>query len=319
MKPSFLPVCLAVTLLFISTPAAAVVSEVLTTEAAALAPDPSDDPGSERASSTEAPSLGGPATAATDGDGEPLGTISARASSSEGAESSVPTSAAVSAPPSQISQPLQEDAPIARYDAFARLGARWVTDPRFDLVSENDVMPRLDLGIGYVPGWMNGTLTLELAYSLSGTQAPLFEELTAGLMLHSIGGAGSFTLLDHGIGRAFGRAGASLIFANLELRDENLSFDEPALVQTTLLLGLEGVVGYELQLPINVQRQPQGARINLSVEVGYELTPFAADFDVFHRSGIGKSTPPRIASRAIDVGQVDLSGWQLRFGGGIRF
>lgn len=201
----------------------------------------------------------------------------------------------------------------ARFQIFLRYGTSWVGDPSFDLVSENDLRTRVELGFGYVPSWFDNRLRLELGYGSSGSEALLFDAADSSLSLYSILGSGSYALARHRLGRLFVGAGAELVFATLNVDD--ISEHK----QTDTLLGLQGLLGYELNLFFDADSPEGGSGMNFSVEAGYEFFPFPARFDDLQRSGSTKTSPAPIRTRGIRVGELDPSGWMLRFGAAVRF
>lgn len=219
-------------------------------------------------------------------------------------------------PPPRSATPFAPDA--SRFSGYLRMGELWITDPRFDLVAEDDVLSRIEVGGGYNPGWLDGNLALEAGYAFGRRQAPVFGFGTASLALHSIQAAAIYRYPTTARTRAFARGLVSLDFAALDLSGDGQGAE---LEDVATLLGLEGTVGWELLIPLGSSRTPDGrARRHLAfgVEAGYAYRPFEAEFSLA-RDVEDDVHPGRIERAASGLGSMDLSAWVLRLGGALRF
>ncbi|HEY0840193.1 MAG TPA: hypothetical protein VGD74_08405 [Vulgatibacter sp.] len=205
----------------------------------------------------------------------------------------------------------------ARWEMTARLGSRWITDPAFDLVSETDAVFTVGIASDYRPGWLDDRLGIEISFDSSPTSATSFEVLKSSLSLLSIGAAASYRLPVHEAHQLVARAGASYDWVSVRIEDER--FDEAALVQTAGILGLQATLGYELAFLFDPRGAPDSTALVVGAEVGYSLYPSAASFDDLHRDRDLRSKPRPIASRGASLGELDPSGFLLRFGIGLRF
>lgn len=201
-----------------------------------------------------------------------------------------------------------------RLGVFARVGSIWVQDPGFDLVSGVDAMPRVELGVGFAPAefW-----TLELSYGLAGAASTVFEAVDSSLQLHQFQFAAVGRLPIAKRLRVLGRAGVGFELAHLSLDDGQTN----RLSDTAPLLALEGSLGIEWTLPLSLSEKPDSSTssFDLSMEMGYGYRPLAASFDDLDRAGDDDQNAARVAGVPVDVGDLDLSGWVLRFGAALRF
>lgn len=193
-----------------------------------------------------------------------------------------------------------------------RLGSIWVTDPDFDLVSTSDAMPNLQLAVGWDS---EGPLSFEVAYGFSSASATTFEVIESSLFLHQFQGAAYYHLPLSPWWRAYGRGAAGLEVALLRLEDPSTA----VLGDSALGLGLEGTVGIELRMPVSASADRWATTLGLTVEAGYGWRPLATSFADASVEHDEDAEPRPIGVRGIDVGDVNLSGPILRFGGVMRF
>ncbi|AKU90518.1 hypothetical protein AKJ08_0905 [Vulgatibacter incomptus] len=234
----------------------------------------------------------------------------------EGLDAAVLGTSAASA---SATSPSAADAGSAPLELYLRLGTRWITDPRFDALADSDTLFRPEIGVGYAPGWLDDRLTLELGYAVSSVSTSLFDVMQSSFTLHAIQGAAAYAIPVHRFGTVTARAGASLLFASVSLEEDGAYSNRPPLSGADTLFGLQGVLGYELALPLEVGGAPSGPRLGLSAEAGYEVVPTHANFDDVRRDVKDPTSPRRIPASPVDAGRLDLSGWILRFGGSLRF
>lgn len=206
----------------------------------------------------------------------------------------------------------------ARWEISARLGSRWITDPAFDLFSDTDAIFTAGIVGEYRPGWLDDRLGLELSLDSSTASATSFGTLKSGLSMVAIGGALAYRLPVHERGQLVARGGGSYDWVSVRF-DGELSSGGPALVQTAGILALQATLGYELALLLDPRGQPDSAAVVVRADVGYDLYPTAARFDDVHRDRDDDEKPTPIASRGAALGELDPSGFLLRFGVGLRF
>lgn len=218
--------------------------------------------------------------------------------------------------PRLSSTPFSPDA--SRYAVYARWSSLWVTDPRFDLVAETDTLPRLEVGVGWVPGWAGDALALELGYAGGDRSASAFEFGEATLNLHSIQAAALYRWNTSAQTRAYGRGQVSLDFVHLAIDGDGQG---TSLEDLALTMGLEGTLGWELLLPFGQKRTDDDRPLQhfaMGVEAGYAYRPLEPGF-ALEREREGEGGPKPIERVAADLGGMDLSGWVLRLGIAYRF
>lgn len=189
---------------------------------------------------------------------------------------------------------------------FVRVGSVWVQDPSLDLVSDNDALPRTEFGfaISPAPSW-----AVELSYGLVGASATSFEVVESNLWLHQFQLAAVHYLPLWSHFRARARAGGAFELAHLRLEPGG----GPSYSDTAALLALEATLGVEWILPLFTQ----GLLFGTTVDAGYGYRPILASFDELERTD--GETSGRIRQLPVDVGELDLSGWVLRFGVSMHF
>lgn len=197
---------------------------------------------------------------------------------------------------------------LPRWSTYLRVGAQWVTDPSFDLVSGVDAMPRVELGLGWQA---SDALAFELGYGLASASATSFQTVDSQLTLHQFEASAVGRLPLTRSLRLIGRGGAGVELAHLSLSQTDSTVDGYGDTSTGLLLEATG--GAELAFPLSMGEDPWGTRLQFSAEAGYGFRPFAARFDDLTRSGDG------IRQGAVEVGTLDLSGPVLRFGAALWF
>lgn len=188
-------------------------------------------------------------------------------------------------------------------ELLLRMGTIWVEDPALDLVSETDVLPRLEFGAALSPA---SDWSVELSYGIASAGGTTFEVISTHLTLHQFQLAGiRYVPLARRL-KARGRLGGAFELAHLRLEEaERRSYSD-----LTPLLALEGTVGIEWTPPIF-----PGGLAGFSLDVGYGFRPFAAGFHDLERQG---EDTKGIRALPVDVGRIDLSGWVLRFGASLR-
>jgi len=206
-----------------------------------------------------------------------------------------------------VSTPAAADANLA-----LRLGSIWVTDPDFDLVSTTDAIPSMQLAVGWDTG---GPLSFEVAYGFASSSAETFEVIQSSFFLHQFQGAAYYGVPLSDWWRAYGRGAAGLELGVLRLEDLSTT----VLGASALGLGLEGTVGIELRMPVSGSGDRWATTLGLSVEAGYGWRPLAHSFDDAEVDHDEDAEPLPLRAGAIDVGDVNLSGPILRFGGVLRF
>jgi len=200
----------------------------------------------------------------------------------------------------------------ADVDLVARLGSIWVTDRAFDLFSTTDAIPSVQIGAGWEG---DGPLSFELVYGFSGSAATTFDVLETRFFLHQFQAAALYRVPFSPNWRAFGRGAAGFELAGVRIEDPRAT----VLGDTAPGLGLEGTAGIELRLPISASGNPWAASLGFTVEAGYGWRPIAASFDDARVDRDGDAEPPPVRAGPVDVGDLDLSGPILRFGGLLRF
>lgn len=221
-------------------------------------------------------------------------------------------------PPVPPASPTPFAPDASRFAGYLRFGQLWITDPRFDLVGEDDALSRIEVGGGWTPDLFGGDVTLEAGYAFGRTAAPVFDLGEASLALHSIQASAIYRHPTSARSRAFARGLLSLDFAALEVTGDDGAAE---LDDVATLLGLEGTLGWELLFPLGRSRTADGRpRRHLAVgaEAGYAVRPFEAEFELA-RDVDEEVRPARIERAASSLGGMDLSSWVLRLGATLRF
>lgn len=200
------------------------------------------------------------------------------------------------------------------FGLFLRVQSQWVNDPAWDLVDDDDVLTRPEVGLAWNPGLLDGALLFELAYAGGSTSATSFGAWDATLTLHTLEAAAVFREPIGEFARVYARAGAGFELAHLALVETSGEWEADDL---TGLLVLEGTLGAELLLaagdPLPDGRPPR--HLAFGAELGYALRPLDATFSELQRDvSLGEETnPARVELVPVDAGGIDLSGVVLRF------
>ena len=223
--------------------------------------------------------------------------------------------AIATAPPTPAPRDLPPFDPDATsYGLFFRVSSQWIGDPAWDLVDDDDVLTRPEIGVAWQPGVLDGALLLELSYAGGSTTATSFGAWDSTLTLHTFEASAVFREPLGRFARAYARAGAGFELAHLAIvhADGDWEADDVA-----PLVVLEGLVGIELLMGAG-ETLPDGRpprHLSLGAELGWALRPIDATFDELQRDvSLGEdTTPTRVELVPIDAGGIDLSGLLLRF------
>lgn len=223
--------------------------------------------------------------------------------------------AIATAEPSPAPPHLHPYAPDATsFGLFLRVNSQWVNDPAWDLVDDDDVLTRPEVGVAWKPGLLDGALLFELAYAGGSTSATSFGLWEASLTLHTLEASALFREPIGEFARVWARAGAGFELAHLSLVEIGGTWEADDVAP---LLVLEGAIGAELLLaagdPLPDGRPPR--HLAFGAELAYALRPIDATFDELQRdvSLGGDTNPARVELVPIDAGGIDLSGLVLRF------
>lgn len=193
------------------------------------------------------------------------------------------------------------EAPERELTLSSSMGAGYVADSAFRLVSEGSTFPQLELGAGYAPRWLDERLTWHLGLTVGWSGADRFQAWTASLLTRSLHASAGYSLSPLSFARLYGRAGLIFDLATLTVASDSSAGD---LVDRSVSAGLLGSLGIEVALG-------EGAW-SLYLESGYGQRLNDLRFDEL-APDVESSTPAAISITSVDAGGLDLSGafWKL--------
>ena len=226
----------------------------------------------------------------------------------------------LTAPAAWAAPPADEGA----WTLFAASRTRWVRDGSYDLLSGDDVLPVLEAGVALR---LDGGLWMSLVYQGGGASA---DGILGGYALSlSRQGAALGLGYEHAVAlpwlRPFVRAEAGVAFGRLGASWPDSAGEDVSGWAT----GAQGYAGAGVRLvPFHTMPaakegsdapRPGGLSFGMDAELGYTLATSLDFGDLRAPEPTGDEDPEPISRRSLAMGEIDLSGLELRIGAFMRF